>query len=51
MRIHLSSVYGGDQDKALQFYTEVLGFTKKTEIPLGEARWLTVVSPDDPKRS
>lgn len=48
MRIHLSSVYVGDQDKALQFYTEVLGFTKKTEIPLGEARWLTVVSPDDP---
>ena len=48
MRIHLSSVFVGDQDKALQFYTEVLGFTKKTEIPLGEARWLTVVSPDDP---
>lgn len=48
MRIHLSSVYVGDQDKALQFYAEVLGFTKKTEIPLGEARWLTVVSPDDP---
>ena len=37
-----------DQDKALKFYTEVLGFVKKTEIPLGEARWLTVVSPDDP---
>ena len=48
MRIHLSSVFVGDQDKALKFYTEVLGFTKKTEIPLGEARWLTVVSPDDP---
>ena len=48
MRIHLSSVFVGDQDKALQFYTEVLGFTKKTEIPLGDARWLTVVSPDDP---
>ena len=48
MRIHLSSVFVGDQDKALQFYTEVLGFTKKTEIPLGDARWLTVVSPENP---
>jgi DNA-binding transcriptional ArsR family regulator len=48
MRVHLSSVYVDDQDKALRFYTEVLGFVKKTEIPLGEARWLTVVSPDDP---
>ena len=37
-----------DQDKALRFYTEVLGFVKKTEIPLGEHRWLTVVSPEDP---
>ncbi len=37
-----------DQDKALRFYTEVLGFQKKTEVPLGEYRWLTVVSPDDP---
>jgi len=35
-----------DQDKALKFYTEILGFVKKTEIPLGEARWLTVVSPE-----
>jgi catechol 2,3-dioxygenase-like lactoylglutathione lyase family enzyme len=48
MRIHLSSVYVDDQDKALRFYTEVLGFVKKIDIPLGEARWLTVVSPDDP---
>ncbi|MGH3366788.1 MAG: VOC family protein [Nocardioidaceae bacterium] len=48
MRIHLSSVFVDDQDKALRFYTEVLGFVKKTEIPLGEARWLTVVSPEDP---
>jgi catechol 2,3-dioxygenase-like lactoylglutathione lyase family enzyme len=47
MRIHLSSVFVDDQDKALQFYTEVLGFIKKTEIPLGDARWLTVVSPED----
>ena len=48
MRIHLTSVFVDDQDKALGFYTEVLGFQKKTEIPMGEARWLTVVSPDDP---
>ena len=48
MRIHLSSVFVDDQDKALRFYTEVLGFRKKTEIPLGEHRWLTVVSPEDP---
>jgi catechol 2,3-dioxygenase-like lactoylglutathione lyase family enzyme len=48
MRINLSSVLVDDQDKALSFYTEVLGFVKKTEIPFGEARWLTVVSPDDP---
>jgi catechol 2,3-dioxygenase-like lactoylglutathione lyase family enzyme len=41
-------VYVDDQDKALRFYTEVLGFARKTEIPLGDARWLTVVSPDDP---
>ncbi|MBA3527886.1 MAG: VOC family protein [Propionibacteriaceae bacterium] len=48
MRIHLTSVLVDDQDKALRFYTDVLGFVKKTEIPLGEHRWLTVVSPDDP---
>jgi catechol 2,3-dioxygenase-like lactoylglutathione lyase family enzyme len=48
MRINLSSVYVDDQDKALAFYTEVLGFRKKTEVPLGEYRWLTVVSPEDP---
>jgi catechol 2,3-dioxygenase-like lactoylglutathione lyase family enzyme len=48
MRINLSSVLVDDQDKALRFYTEVLGFEKKTEIPLGEARWLTLVSPEDP---
>ena len=47
MRIHLTSIFVDDQDKALKFYTEVLGFIKKTEIPLGEARWLTVVSPND----
>ena len=48
MRIHLTSVFVDDQDEALAFYTEILGFQKKTEIPLGEARWLTVVSPGDP---
>jgi catechol 2,3-dioxygenase-like lactoylglutathione lyase family enzyme len=48
MRINLTSVLVDDQDKALRFYTDVLGFQKKTEIPLGAHRWLTVVSPDDP---
>src|SRR5256885_437648 len=48
MRINLASVLVDDQDKALRFYTDVLGFVKKTEIPLGEHRWLTVVSPEDP---
>ncbi|HEX2041207.1 MAG TPA: VOC family protein [Acidimicrobiales bacterium] len=47
-RINITSVYVDDQDKALRFYTEVLGFAKKTEVPVGDARWLTVVSPDDP---
>ena len=47
MRIHLSSILVDDQDKALRFYTEVLGFENKTEIPLGEHRWLSVVSPED----
>ena len=37
-----------DQDEALAFYTDVLGFGKKTEVPVGEYAWLTVVSPDDP---
>jgi catechol 2,3-dioxygenase-like lactoylglutathione lyase family enzyme len=48
MRINLTSVLVDDQDKALRFYTEVLGFEKKTEVPLGAHRWLTVVSPEDP---
>ena len=47
MRITVTSVLVDDQDKALRFYTEVLGFEKKTEVPLGEHRWLTVVAPDD----
>jgi catechol 2,3-dioxygenase-like lactoylglutathione lyase family enzyme len=49
MRIHLSSIPVDDQDKALRFYTDVLGFEKKTEVPLGEHRWLTVVSPEAPE--
>jgi catechol 2,3-dioxygenase-like lactoylglutathione lyase family enzyme len=49
MRIYLSSVLVDDQDKALRFYTQVLGFVKKTEVPMGEHRWLTVVSADDPE--
>jgi len=48
MRINVMSVLVDDQTKALRFYTDVLGFMKKTEIPLGEHSWLTVVSPEDP---
>ena len=48
MRISLTSVLVDDQDRALRFYTEVLGFRMRTEIPMGEHRWLTVVAPDDP---
>jgi len=48
MRIVVTSVLVDDQEKALRFYTDVLGFVKKTDIPMGEARWLTVVSPQDP---
>jgi catechol 2,3-dioxygenase-like lactoylglutathione lyase family enzyme len=47
MRIVVASVYVDDQDKALRFYRDVLGFVKKTEIPMCESRWLTVVAPDD----
>jgi catechol 2,3-dioxygenase-like lactoylglutathione lyase family enzyme len=49
MRINLTSILVDDQAKALQFYTDVLGFVKKTDIPLGEDRWLTVVSPQQPE--
>jgi predicted enzyme related to lactoylglutathione lyase len=48
MKIQLSSVMVEDQEKALNFYTQVLGFVKKRDIPVGEDRWLTVVSPDGP---
>ncbi len=49
MRIHVTSVFVDNQDKALKFYTEVLGFVKKTEVPLGKDRWLTVVSAEQPE--
>jgi catechol 2,3-dioxygenase-like lactoylglutathione lyase family enzyme len=48
MKIVVTSVLVDDQEKALQFYTGILGFVKKADIPMGEARWLTVVSPQDP---
>lgn len=48
MLINLVSVLVDDQDKALAFYTEKLGFVKKNDVPVGEYRWLTVVSPDRP---
>lgn len=48
MRVNLASVLVDDQEKALRFYTDVLGFRKKNDVPLGEHRWLTVVSPEDP---
>lgn len=47
MKVRLTSVIVDDQDKALKFYTEILGFVKKTEIPMGEHRWLTVVSKEE----
>lgn len=48
MRIKLTSIMVDDQDKALRFYTEVLGFRKKHDIPVGEYRWITVTSPEGP---
>ena len=48
MKIRLTSVYVGDQRAALEFYTKVLGFTVRHDIPLGDHSWLTVVSPEDP---
>ncbi|TDC62771.1 VOC family protein [Streptomyces hainanensis] len=50
MKIYVTSVFVEDQEKALRFYTDVLGFVKKHDVPLGgEARWLTVVSPEAPE--
>lgn len=48
MRVNLTSIFVDDQAKALAFYTDVLGFVKKSEIPLGEYFWLTLASPEDP---
>jgi len=48
MKIKVTSIMVDDQDKALKFYTEKLGFVKKTDIPLGEHKWLTVVSGEEP---
>jgi catechol 2,3-dioxygenase-like lactoylglutathione lyase family enzyme len=48
MKINVASVLVDDQEKALGFYTETLGFVKKEDVPVGEARWLTVVSPEQP---
>jgi catechol 2,3-dioxygenase-like lactoylglutathione lyase family enzyme len=48
MKIQLTSVLVDDQEKALKFYTEVLGFVKKRDFPVGEFKWLTVVSPEGP---
>lgn len=48
IKLAICSVFVDDQDKALRFYTEVLGFVTKQDIPLGEARWLTVASPEGP---
>ncbi len=48
MRITTASVLVDDQEKALRFYTDILGFKKKTDLPVGEYRWLTVVSPEQP---
>ncbi len=48
MKIKLESVYISDLDKALSFYTDVLGFVKKRDIPMGDTRFVTVVSPEEP---
>jgi len=48
VRIALNSIIVQDQEHALRFYSEVLGFVKKMDLPAGDYRWLTVVSPDDP---
>ena len=48
MQIKFVSVMVADQERALRFYTEVLGFTRMADLPVGESRWLTVTSPDGP---
>lgn len=47
MRIHLTSIYVDDQDKALSFYTQILGFAKRDDFPVGDYRWITLVSHED----
>ena len=49
MKIKLTSIYVDDQEKALRFYTEVLGFVKKADVSQGPYRWLTVASPEEPE--
>ena len=49
MKIELTSVFVDDQDKALKFYTKVLGFVKKLDFPAGKFKWMTVVSPEEPE--
>lgn len=49
MKIYISHVFVDDQDKAHRFYTDVLGFQTKADVPVGADRWLTVVSPEDPE--
>jgi predicted enzyme related to lactoylglutathione lyase len=49
MKIKLTSIYVDDQEKALRFYTDVLGFTKKADVSQGPYRWLTVASPEEPE--
>ena len=48
MQIYITNVFVDDQDKALEFYTQILQFQLKDNVPIGEFRWLTLVSPDDP---
>jgi predicted enzyme related to lactoylglutathione lyase len=48
MKVKLASIYVDDQEKALRFYTEVLGFVKKADVTQGQYRWLTVASPEEP---
>ncbi|HET6533032.1 MAG TPA: VOC family protein [Actinoplanes sp.] len=48
MQIYITNVFVDDQARALRFYTEVLGFQQKDDVPVGDARWLTVVSPRQP---
>lgn len=48
MKIKMTSIFVDNQDKALTFYTEILGFVKKTDMPAGDFKWLTVVSPEEP---